>query len=651
MRKKKSAAVGCRCPANLFALNAKYGYRCMAMIIRRGVFAIAGIESKWSRPQERMPFLLLGWILLSSTAFGAPRIAIDELNAAKYSGGIVPNGEFWPGRDAIAAHTPFVGTLHLVATPMRTVPSPLEPRRLFGRETNLFPGADLTFFTVNGDLVPVTQNVIRLGSIDNGRSFWDLLVQPGRVWSERGDQYWSRAAFPFALVNSLEGETHNGIAMFAYHGSRITNVRFQVVQQTSPFLVSDDFVGSGIIPATYRVAVIEHLVTLTRKYRSARADAVPFAQWTELTALVGSHALEGFDRNVPVRSRILTGIDYRGKFYLKYCISAAGPLPWCDRARFGVWSATKALANETALLRLAQKFGPEVFDLKLVDYVPELKKQSAWRSVRFEDAINMATGIGNGSMRLHPNNSLDGYLDATYHSWYEARTAAEKIDALVRTGGVYPWGPGKVTRYRDQDMFLLGVAMNRFLQSREGPHADLWSMLESEVYQPIGIFYSPTNRTIESGGRAGQPLMAYGYYPTVSDIVKIARLYQNEGRYRGVQILYEPRVRKIMERHNYSVGFPTGMKTKFGETDYYNAFWMTAFRGRCAIQYPVMLGWGANLIALLPHGITAIRLDKADERDQETSSDPTDMAMAANRMDPFCRSRAPRSLAPQRIGQ
>ena len=99
----------------------------------------------------------------------------------------------------------------------------------------------------------------------------------------------------------------------------------------------------------------------------------------------------------PVRQHFLAGLDYQGTFYLKFCGSAAGNLPWCERARFGVWSATKALANETALLRLAQKFGPGVFAEKISDYVPEAAAYPAWHGVRFEDAINMATGLGNGS--------------------------------------------------------------------------------------------------------------------------------------------------------------------------------------------------------------------------------------------------------------
>ena len=130
--------------------------------------------------------------------------------------------------------------------------------------------------------------------------------------------------------------------------------------------------------------------------------------------------------------------------------------------------------------------------------------------------------------------------------WYEARSIQEKLAALLRDGGVYPWGPGQVTRYRDQDMFILGVAMDRFLKSKEGPTGNIWAMLQREVFAPIGIHQAPTNRTIEADGSIGHPLMAYGYYPTISDMVLIARLYQNDGKHGDQQILYAPRIRELL---------------------------------------------------------------------------------------------------------
>ena len=152
----------------------------------------------------------------------------------------------------------------------------------------------------------------------------------------------------------------------------MSNVRFQIVQQTAPFYIKDDFVAAGLVSATFAPAATDQLNSLKREHAADRADGVPIAGWEELQAKVGGAKLADFDGPMRTSDIVLSGLDYQGTFYLKGCQSAGGQLPWCDRARFGVWSATKALANETALLRLAEKYGPAVFDLRIADYVPEI---------------------------------------------------------------------------------------------------------------------------------------------------------------------------------------------------------------------------------------------------------------------------------------
>jgi hypothetical protein len=592
----------------------------MTCCFRRG--ALAGLAA-------------VGWA--AQCAGAAPLIGTADLLGLQWSGGLIENTAFTPSSEATAAHAPFFGTLTLTECEMATRPRVLASRNVLGLDPKLFPGVALAFFTHDGDLVPFTQDVIRYGSAASGRSFWDIIVQPGRVWSEPHDGDWSRAAFPFALVNSIEGETHNGLATFLYRNGRVSNLRFQIVQQTAPFYVKDYFTAAGLVPAAWAPAAADRLDAMTHTYRASLANPIRVADWSELAAKVGGARLAGFDGTMPAKDIVLAGLDYAGTFYLKECRSAAGSLPWCDRARFGVWSAAKALVNETALLRLAQKYGPGVFDLKITDYVPEAAAHSGWREVRFENAIDMATGIGNGSAKLEPNDISDGYFDPSYSAWYEARSVRDKVTALLNGGRVYPWGPGKVARYRDQDMFILGVAMSAYLKSKEGPGADLWSMLESEVFAPIGIHYAPINRTIEPDGSPGQPLMAYGYYPTIGDMVRIARLYQNGGKQDGTQILYAPRIVELAAG-SAPRGLPTGEKLRFGDSTYGNAFWIAPYvspRG-CRLYYPRMIGWGGNIVALMPHGMTGIRLAKSRGASDNADVDTADMARVADGLVKFC---------------
>src|SRR3984957_2496523 len=224
-------------------------------------------------------------LILSAFTFGgahcaiaaAARISAAELLSPAWSGGTIPNTAFIPASDAATARQPFLGTLRLTETQMTAEPAVFAPPTVLGRNPQLFPGVALSFFTDKGDLVPFTQDVIRYGSGSQGRSYWDIIVQPGQVWSEPGDGGWSRAGFPFALVNSIEGETHNGLATFLYKDGRVSNLRFQIVQQTAPFYVKDHFTAAGSVPARFRPLAGIDRQAVAQRYEAALADAVPIA--------------------------------------------------------------------------------------------------------------------------------------------------------------------------------------------------------------------------------------------------------------------------------------------------------------------------------------------------------------------------------------
>ena len=580
--------------------------------------------------------LFLYSISTSILAAGATdHLSLQDLQQAHWSGALISNSAFAPPPNAATALEPFAGTLSLPETRMTTSPSIFKPSMVLGRDPQMFPAVRLTFVTVGDDLVPTTQEVISAASSGRGKSYWDLIVQPGAVWSEAGEHGWSRAGFLFELVNSLEGETHNGIATFAYRRGATTKLRIQIVQQTAPYYVVDHFTATAQLGVRWARAKPADLDEARLRYQASLRDAPRMARWEDLESKVSATHLESFDDGKSA-DIVVAGLDYRGTFYLKPCASAAGPLPWCDRVRFGVWSATKSLVNEIALLRLAQKYGPGVFNERIADYVPQAASFPGWKNVRFVDAANMATGVGNGSLRRDPNRITDGTED-NYSQWYEARTKDQKILAVLTDAKPYPWGPGQAARYRDQDMFMLGVAMDNYVKRKEGPETSIWSMVLREVFEPIGILYAPINKTIEAPPRAGQPLMAFGYYPTVGDIVRIARLYQNAGAYQGRQILYSPQIGKILSRSS-TPGLPTGQSSSFGVNYYFNSFWKIAYRSPrgCEMYYPQMMGYGGNVVALFPNKITGIRIAKISQDDNGSASMTSGMAAAVDRLANFC---------------
>ncbi len=70
-----------------------------------------------------------------------------------------------------------------------------------------FPKFSARVFTVGDRLVPVERQQF----LADGKGSWRIIPGIGRVWSEPGDEGWSRAAFPFTLVRRWGAASFNGV--------------------------------------------------------------------------------------------------------------------------------------------------------------------------------------------------------------------------------------------------------------------------------------------------------------------------------------------------------------------------------------------------------------------------------------------------------
>jgi hypothetical protein len=190
--------------------------------------------------------LVLG--IVSQPALAEP-LTIEQLREGAAQE-LIANDAFLPTEAHGPAAQEFTGTLLLSASEMEMRPE-LEAREVMGFDAQMFPGVELEFFTHGDDFVPVTQDVITPPAELANDSFWQIIVQPGLVWSEPDDDGWSRASFPFALMNRLEQDTHNGVATFAYRDGDVIPVRYQIVQQTAPYYIPEHFKAWGALQAIY----------------------------------------------------------------------------------------------------------------------------------------------------------------------------------------------------------------------------------------------------------------------------------------------------------------------------------------------------------------------------------------------------------------
>lgn len=534
----------------------------------------------------------------------------------------VANSAFVPGPGALPAPE-FVGALTLRASPMRLDPG-LEQPIINGRDARIFPGVRLDFFSMGDVLVPVQRGeMVRETSAGKAPSFWRVIPQFGRIWREKADGEWSRAAFPIMLVNDTENHAHQGLATFLYRGHETTGVRIQFVQQNAPYLTKHLLVAWGFAPAKFSTFDPRKLDKLRDEARAELTARLPARPWAELVKSVPPGTLDKFGGPLYPKWRVAVALVRNGTLYYQDSSTPYGPYPYPLEMRFGVRSVTKSVFAPLALMRLAQEYGLWVLTLNIGDYVQGLDPK--WRRIRFIDAANMSTGFGGtGTFKTNPNDIFDGYLGGDYDSWYTAPSLAQKLALINRNLHPYPWQPGTVMRYRDQDYFLLGVAIENFLKSIRGPQADLLQTVRDEVLRPIGIYHVPAVHTREAGGRDGPVWCNAGYYPTLDDLAKIALLYQSNGEHGGVQILNRQLAEGLMQARNAiikrgdaSLGPLYPPKDETEDARYLMGFHIIRYVGAHQKVYylPSMHGSGENDVIMYPdHMISLVMAKAAQER-------------------------------------
>jgi CubicO group peptidase (beta-lactamase class C family) len=250
----------------------------------------------------------------------------------------------------------------------------------------------------------------------------------------------------------------------------------------------------------------------------------------------------------------------------------------------------------------------------------------------------MATGIGN----MEPRR-VSGYVEedssALANRIYAAQTTDEKLK-LIAAFDNYPWGPGEVFRYRTTDTFLLAVAMNRFIKSKEGLNADLWRFITREVLQPIGIAHMPVMHTKEPNQAPGIPKLEGGMLPNLDEVAKLVRLLRNGGRHQGKQILSAIKLDEAIGNAR-PPGLPTGWRIDDGETNYHMSLWLHPFVAQkgCRLRIPAMSGGGGTYVIIMPNGITAFRFADGPYNSPGTW-DSSGLRKVADYIRPLCKKSA-----------
>jgi hypothetical protein len=481
----------------------------------------------------------------------------------------------------------------------------------------VFPSIDVELVSVEGYLVPVDAGVIRG---DNG-SFWELVFSTGRTWSEPADAGKSRAVIPLTLSHRQWNQAHHGLMTFLYDAYSISNVHFQATQENLPWGTNQNFYG--MLNPSYTASAAMDAYKTEREWRRDMAMRLPVRPLAVLSAQVGATALRDFNRGVPQNKISQSGIVSDGVLYLPPAYTRTGDHPYQEEMRHGAFSMSKTAAAAVAMLRLAEKYGESVFDELIRDYIPVTANHNGWNSVTFGDTLSMATGIGDAYPDRFTSVTFADEGDESNPHWRDfnySEFMADRLSGAFSLGN-FSWGPDEVMRYNSAHTMILAVAMDNYLKSKEGAQADLWEMLNREVYQPIGIRWLPSMRLRVDRRTPGPVPMGWGLLPSAHDIVRIATLLHEQGSFGGEQLLHKQRTAQLM-RHNEEQALDTAERTQLAtgswvDTSYRDATWSSKVQrfDSCPKIASRMEGLGGNFVVMMPGGMTLFRFADANVYD------------------------------------
>jgi CubicO group peptidase (beta-lactamase class C family) len=405
--------------------------------------------------------------------------------------------------------------------------------------------------------------------------------------------------------------------------------------------VPGSVVGWGDSEAEFTPSDADRFTDALQEREQERQGRIVRRPWSDLTSR--ADALSDVDGAFG-GSTIVHALVIDDEMFAQPCRSEAGDFPYPDDMLFGVWSVTKSAFAAVASLRLAQMFGDEILQSRVTDLLDVTADHDGWERVTIADCLDMATGIGDAGPEPEPVNILaDDDVDPSdaspsrrnYGTWIAARTKREKLGATFACGR-YRWGPGRFARYRDQDIFIAGAAMDRLLERRVDAHASLWATVVADVYRRIGATGLNLTHTGDPESDHPIPVSAFGLFATLGDLAKIARLLQAGGQVGGEQILSSRLTAALLGRSGPPPR-PTGQFVEGGEFTYRQTIWYAPFRARSGRLHhvPCMLGYGGNGVVLMPNGITGLRLAHDPISDDGAFWDPTTLIRIADEIRPF----------------
>ena len=449
------------------------------------------------------------------------------------------------------------------------------------------PPLEVSLQTDGGWIVPVQR-----GPRATGHPYWELMVEPGRLWADPEDPGRIWASLPFALKEISQNCLHNGLLRFSFTSEgKALEFDWLIAMETCQYLKFNAW-GRDNTVSLKRFRALRpgdaHAVSDHLEYIKHRLPIKPIESIGEDFPGVDPGPFQPPNQaHTSVYGYVTGGIHYRGG-----CQTRFGAHPFCDELALPSYSTAKSLFAGMAYMEMAHEW-PELKDTMVLDLVPECDLEDRrWEGVLLRHLLDMTTGNYDSSV-YHVDES-----SARMQPFFLATTNKEKLKQACE---LWPRksAPGTQPVYHTTDDYLLGVALQRYLGSRIGESADLHRgiLLASVVgaIQPSQLLWH-SQRTYDADA---QPFVAYGLFFLPDDVARIGLDLLAEVPANGIERPY---------RDAYLFRDRTGMQQwELARGEGYNmGFWGFDIGpySDCPEDtwIPFMSGYGGIIWALLPNG-------------------------------------------------
>jgi hypothetical protein len=531
-------------------------------------------------------------VVLTAGAAAATRLTFGELTGAAPLSRPVDMQAFAPG--SAPPSNRFEGSLSLVSAPagVQVLRDDYGDFKNADAPARRLPAFDFAFVQSGDVLIPV-----RRGTIVTGDREWDIVLEPGRVWDEPGDQGYSRASLPFALEERNANCMHNGVLTFLFKtGGAISDVVFEIGSE--PCLYAK-FNMWGRLAARYVPAAIQQAGSIAAAYRFEIEHRMPTRPIADLARDFPGIDPSRFGSADEIKPPDMTtyGVVVKGVNYVGACDTRLGAYPFCGELDLPSYSLAKSIFAGLASMRLSLLY-PGIMGQTIAPYVPACAAAGTWNDVTFADTLDMATGHYISSADQLDEGSPD-IMPFFFDDTHSGRIA------FACTHYPRKAQPGSLWVYHTADVYILGTALRAFYRGKTSPDAPFYKdVLADPLWHRLHL--DPAiDVTRRSNDAAAQPFTGWGLTFHRDDVAKLADfLNVNRGAIDGVPAVDQAMLAAALQRDPNDHGLPAA----YDSLRYKYGFWAwnagPALGCKAPAWIPFMSGFGGIVVALMPNGIT-----------------------------------------------